>query len=177
MRSDFRGRHVISMQIADPGLLLRLLLLLGVANGTPVLGKHMLGRRLEAPLDGGRTFGDGRPIFGASKTLRGIALAIVCTSLTAACLGMSWWIGTSLAAASMAGDLFSSFTKRRLGLPLHARAFGLDQIPEALLPLLALRSSLRLGISEIVLVLIAFVVLEVFLSRLLFRLGIRDRPH
>lgn len=165
------------MPIADPGLLLRLLLLLGVANGTPVLGKFLLGRRLEVPLDGGRMFADGRPVFGASKTVRGIVLAIVCTSATAAGLGVGWWTGTGLAAASMAGDLLSSFTKRRLGLPLHARAFGLDQIPEALLPLLALRAPLRLGFSEIVLVLIAFVLLEVVSSRLLFRLGIRDRPY
>ena len=41
-----------------------------------------------------------------------------------------------LAAASMAGDLLASFLKRRFGLKVHAQAIGLDQIPEALLPLL-----------------------------------------
>ncbi len=77
----------------------------------------------------------------------------------------------------MAGDLFSSFVKRRLGLEPHAQAFGLDQVPEALVPLLLVRDRLGLGWLEIAALLTAFVALQVLLSRLLFMLGARDRPY
>ena len=76
----------------------------------------------------------------------------------------------------MLGDLFSSFVKRRLHLPLHAQAFGLDQIPEALLPLLIVKEQFNLTSNDIAVLVIAFIVLELVLSRILFRLKIRDRP-
>jgi hypothetical protein len=40
--------------------------------------------------------------------------------------------------ADHAGDLLSSFVKRRMGLAPHAQAFMLDQAPEALLQALEL---------------------------------------
>jgi hypothetical protein len=63
----------------------------------------------------------------------------------------------------MIGDLFSSFCKRRFGLPSSSRARGLDQIPEALLPLLACRDLLILTGGDIVLCVVVFVVGEVVL--------------
>src|SRR5271169_7192818 len=54
---------------------LRLLLLLFLANGTPVMVKRILGNRWSYPLDGGHEFVDGRPLFGRSKTIRGVTLA------------------------------------------------------------------------------------------------------
>ncbi len=49
----------------------------------------------------------------------------------------------------MLGDLSSSFVKRRLRLKLHAQVFGLDQIPEALLPLLLVQDHLGLSWLDI----------------------------
>jgi CDP-2,3-bis-(O-geranylgeranyl)-sn-glycerol synthase len=77
----------------------------------------------------------------------------------------------------MCGDMASSFIKRRLRLPPHAQAFGLDQIPEALLPLLVLRARLDLDASGIAAIVLAFILLEIGLSRLLYRWRIRDRPY
>jgi CDP-2,3-bis-(O-geranylgeranyl)-sn-glycerol synthase len=77
----------------------------------------------------------------------------------------------------MTGDLFSSFVKRRLRLEPHAQAFGLDQVPEALVPLLLVRDHLGLAWLEIAALLTAFVALQLVLSRLLFMLGARDRPY
>jgi CDP-2,3-bis-(O-geranylgeranyl)-sn-glycerol synthase len=71
----------------------------------------------------------------------------------------------------------SSFLKRRRGLELHAQAFGLDQIPEALIPLLLLRTTLGLSTMDIAVTVVAFIILELVLSRLLFMLNIRDRPY
>lgn len=153
------------------------LVLLGVANGTPVFATWLLGNRLGTPLDGGLKFPDGRPLFGPSKTVRGLVLAVACTALAAALLGFGWITGAALAAASMLGDLLSSFIKRRLGLRTHSQAFGLDQVPESLLPLLVFQQRLGLGYGDIAVLVAAFIVLELLLSRLLFRLHIRDRPY
>lgn len=50
----------------------RLFLLLGVANTAPLVAKRLFGPRWSAPLDGGLIFFDGRPLFGSSKTIRGL---------------------------------------------------------------------------------------------------------
>jgi len=120
---------------------------------------------------------DGQPLFGASKTVRGLLASIAATTPGAVVLGLDWSTGALLAAASLAGDLLASFTKRRLGMPEHAQAFLLDQIPEALLPLLLLGTRLELSAAGIAVTVAAFVILELVLSRLLFRLHIRDRPY
>ena len=156
---------------------LQLLVLLGVANGAPILAKKLLQDRFSMPVDSGLTLPDGEPLFGASKTARGVILSIVCTTGAAILLRMDWSIGATMAGTSMLGDLFSSFIKRRLHLPPHDQAFGLDQVPEALLPLLAVKVQFDLTSGDIGVLVIAFIVLELVLSRILFRLKIRDRPY
>jgi CDP-2,3-bis-(O-geranylgeranyl)-sn-glycerol synthase len=158
-------------------LLAQVLVLLGVANGTPIFATRLLGQRFSAPLDGGLKFADGRPLFGPSKTVRGLLLSLACTTLAALLLGFEWITGAGLASASMFGDLLSSFIKRRLGLRAHSQALGLDQVPESLLPLLLLQQHLGLGYDDVSIIVAAFIVLELVLSRLLFRLHIRDRPY
>ena len=78
---------------------------------------------------------------------------------------------------AMAGDLLSSFIKRRLGRPSSSMMLGLDQVPEALLPLLAVREAFALDAPAIVVTVIAFLLLDLLLSQLLYRLGIRQRPY
>jgi CDP-2,3-bis-(O-geranylgeranyl)-sn-glycerol synthase len=160
-----------------PVAVLQLLLLLTVANGTPVIAKRLLGSYLSWPVDGGLRLGDGRPLFGPSKTARGIVLALAATCVVAPLAGLPWRLGFAVAAAAMTGDLLSSFVKRRLGRAPSSRALGLDQIPESLLPLLAVRTSLDLGWADILLSTGFFLVGEILLSRLLYRLHIRDRPY
>lgn len=160
-----------------PLLDLQLLVLLAVANTAPLLGKRILGNRLAWPLDGGLRFFDGRPLFGTSKTLRGIALAVLLGSASAPLVGLPVTVGTLAAAVAMAGDLFSSFMKRRLALPPSSKATGLDQIPESLLPLLACRGLLSLTLVDIAAVVAVFFIGEIVVSRLFYRLGLRDRPY
>ncbi len=162
--------------MADWMLSLQLLALLGVANGTPIFAKKLLQDRLSTPVDGGLTLPDGEPLFGTSKTIRGVVLSVVATAGSAVLLHLDWSTGATIAGLSMLGDLFSSFVKRRLHLPLHAQAFGLDQIPEALLPLLIVKEQFKLTSINIAALVIAFIVLELVLSRILFRLKFRDRP-
>jgi len=158
-------------------LLGKILALLGIANGTPIIARKLLGDRFAQPLDGGFRWFDGRPLFGASKTIRGLTLSIACTALAAPLLGIEAVLGAGLASASMLGDLASSFVKRRLGLRPHSQALGLDQVPESLLPLALLHQPLGLGPGDIAVLLVLFVLFEIVLSRLLYRLRIRERPY
>jgi len=155
----------------------RLLLLLSIANLAPILLSRLRGRRPGARLDGGLDFFDGRPLLGPSKTVRGVAGAVATAALVAPLLGFSLPLGAVVGGFSMLGDALSSFCKRRLGLPASAKATGLDQIPEALLPLLVVAGSLSLSVVQIAAVTLAFFALEVPMSRLLFRFGVRDHPY
>lgn len=155
----------------------RSLVLLALANGAPVIGKKVFGDRLAYPLDRGATFLDRRPLFGPSKTIRGIALSIVVTALGAPLVGIAPQTGALMAVAAMVGDLFSSFVKRRFGWPSSSQALGLDQVPESLLPLLVCRESLGLGAADIVLAVAVFFAGELVLSRLLYKAHIRDQPY
>ena len=95
----------------------------------------------------------------------------------AAVLGLSWATGLLFGVMAMAGDLASSFLKRRMGLGSGDMAPGVDQVPEALFPLLACHGALALGATGILLTIALFWVGELLLSRLLFQLGIRERPY
>jgi len=158
-------------------LIAQLLTLLAVANGAPVIAARLFERLLAFPLDGNSILRDGRPLFGSSKTWRGVVLAIVVTSAIAPLIGLQWWVGTLTAVMAMLGDLFSSFVKRRLGLAPSDKALGLDHIPEALLPLLACAVVLPLNIADVVVATLVFFVGALIFSPVLFKLGIRDRPH
>lgn len=155
----------------------QLLILLLLANGSPVIAKRVLGETFARPLDNHAGFIDGRPLFGASKTIRGIVVSLLVTTLGAPLLGLEFRIGLLVAATAMAGDLLSSFLKRRLDLAPSSRATGLDQIPESLFPLLACRSALSLTVMDIAAGCAIFFVGEVLLSYLFFRLRLRDRPY
>jgi CDP-2,3-bis-(O-geranylgeranyl)-sn-glycerol synthase len=157
-------------------LISQLLFLLALANGAPVVAKKLLGNAFAWPLDGGMLFIDGRPVFGASKTVRGLILSILTTSICAPLAGLSPSIGAAVAVGAMAGDIFSSFLKRRMARPVSSQAPGLDQIPESLAPLLAVRLPLPVTILEIAVAVTAFFLSELVLSRFLFKLHVRDRP-
>jgi hypothetical protein len=157
--------------------LLALLLLLTVANGAPVAAKKIWGGVLARPLDAGMRFFDGRPVFGPTKTVRGVLVSVAATTAAAPLVGIAWWLGALIGATAMAGDLLSSFVKRRLDRPPSSRALGLDHIPESLLPLLACQKPLALTPTDIGVVVAGFFVGAVVLSRLLYRLGLRDEPH
>ncbi len=158
-------------------LILDFLSLLMLANGTPVVAKKLMGTRFGCPLDGGATFPDGRFWFGPSKTVRGIVLSALVTTLGAALIGFGWRVGAFVALGAMAGDLFSSFLKRRMNMAPSSQAIGLDQIPESLFPALACQSMLGLNALDIAAIIVLFFFGEIALSHLLFNLHVRDRPY
>lgn len=160
-----------------PLVIIKALILLTLANTTPLLAKRLMGNRFSYPIDGGVRFLDGEPLLGESKTIRGVSLALLVTSMSAPLVGVDWNIGLRVATLAMAGDLFSSFIKRRTHLPASSQAIGLDQVPESLFPVLACRKALSLTTVDIVGTVLAFVVGEVLLSRLLYKYRLRDQPY
>lgn len=157
--------------------LVPLLFLLTVANGTPLMVRKLVGNRLSYPVDGDREFVDGRPVFGPAKTLRGIVCAILVTTAVAPLVGLGWKIGLAVGSLAMAGDLFSSFLKRRLGRSSSSPLVGVDQIPEALFPLLACVGPLSLTIADVAIGVGVFFVGGLLLSRVLYAFDLRERPY
>ncbi|MEM3041559.1 MAG: CDP-2,3-bis-(O-geranylgeranyl)-sn-glycerol synthase [Nitrososphaerota archaeon] len=110
------------------------------ANGAPVLFGG------GQPIDGGRNFFDGRPIFGSHKTYRGFASGIVVGTIVgwaqeylAPNAGLpkgNVMLGFVLSLGALIGDLIGSFIKRRLNLKPGAPLPVLDQIDFVLVALL-----------------------------------------
>ena len=110
------------------------------ANAAPVLfgGGH--------PVDFGRKFIDGKPIFGQNKTIRGFIAGLFIGTLVgwaqetlAPNIGLekgSVLLGLCLSLGALFGDLVGSFVKRRLDLKPGASFPVSDQIDFVLLALL-----------------------------------------
>jgi len=110
------------------------------ANGAPVI---FGGGR---PIDGGRNFSDGKPIFGSHKTYRGLVSGILIGTVVgwaqdslAPNVGLpkgNVILGFVLSLGALIGDLIGSFVKRRLNLKPGAPLPVSDQIDFVLVALL-----------------------------------------
>lgn len=155
---------------------LKLLILVATANSAPLVLRWLSGDRAFHALDGGVSFLDGKPLFGPSKTWAGLVAAILSCSLVAPLLSLPLEAGAHAGIAAMAGDLGTSFAKRRLGLAPSAPAPGLDQFAEAALPLLVLRGFLVFSWPDLLVVLTVFVLGEMAVAKILHHFGLRDSP-
>jgi CDP-2,3-bis-(O-geranylgeranyl)-sn-glycerol synthase len=84
--------------------------------------------------------------------------------------------GAYVGLLAMMGDLLSSFLQRRLGIASSDSALGLDQGLEALVPVLVMQAPWALRLSDMVAIIAMFFIVDVALSRLLYKLHIRKRP-
>jgi CDP-2,3-bis-(O-geranylgeranyl)-sn-glycerol synthase len=146
--------------------LLRALLLVGVASSVPWAAGRVCGNRWSWPLDFGVKLRDGERLFGDHKTWRGLITGIAVCSLAGSLLDVGYLVGAAAGFLGLAGDAASSAIKRRLRRPPGAEVPGLDQIPEALLPLLILREPLGLSFSSVVAVTLVFAVLDLVVAPL-----------
>lgn len=154
-----------------------LLLLIIIANGTPVLMRFFFGRHINTAIDMGVNLADGRRLFGASKTWRGLGGAVLTTSVAAWSLGYSAALGAAVAALALLGDLVSSFIKRRLAIKSGQMTLFLDQVPESLLPAIILMDTFDLNLSGVIILVLCFIVAELLLSLLFFIMGVRKSPY
>lgn len=148
-------------------LLGELVLLLVVANATPVILSLLLGNRWKQPVDRDIVLPDGHPLLGPSKTVRGLLGSITICTLLAPLFDLDHLQGAVFAALAMLGDLVSSFCKRRLGLRSGHSVPLLDQLPETLLPLWIMLPALDASALEITVAIAAFTVIDLLFTRLL----------
>jgi hypothetical protein len=106
-----------------------------------------------------------------------LVFSVIGTAAAGTLTPLGWMASGWLASLSMAGDLTSSFVKRRLGLESGQKAMGLDQGLESFLPLWIMKGYFGLGWWEIALLVLVFSALGIAFSPLLYRLGIRRNPH
>lgn len=157
--------------------LIYLLLLIMVANGAPIILRVLMGHRLDFAIDCGLLLPDSNRLFGSSKTWRGVIGAVILTSIGAVLLGYPASTGAQIAIYAMLGDILSSFIKRRLGMAPSSMAPLLDQVPESLLPAMMFMDAFELDFQSIIILVCVFIIMELLLSYILFKLGIRNRPY
>lgn len=150
------------------------------SNGAPVL---FGGGR---PIDGGRRFWDGKPIFGPRKTIRGFVSGVLVGLLTGFTIGIvvgehvhpkpDAVSGFLMGLGAMTGDLVGSFIKRRLNKPPGSPTPGLDQL-DFLIGAIAFSSAYApppIDILACALVLTPFI--HVLTSYGAYKLGLKKEP-
>ncbi|MEM4188336.1 MAG: CDP-2,3-bis-(O-geranylgeranyl)-sn-glycerol synthase [Candidatus Hadarchaeum sp.] len=149
-----------------------------VANATPVVlggGK---------PIDGGRTFIDGRPIFGPGKTIRGFISGLVAGFVLGVLQGLATGqlhlysaLGFLLALGALMGDLLGSFIKRRVNLKRGSAAPVLDQLGFVVLALL-FASPVSVPPWEIILIILIITPpIHLATNFIGHKLKLKDRPY
>ena len=157
--------------------LLLLLLLIIIANGAPILIHRLLHGSFNLAVDFGQKLPDKNRLFGSSKTWRGIAAALAATAIAAWLLGYPPETGLLVAVYAILGDLGSSFIKRRLSMEPSSMALLLDQVPESLFPALMMMHTFDLDISSVILLVLIFIIIELLLSHILYKYGVRKKPY
>jgi len=149
-----------------------------VANAAPVV---LGGGR---PIDGGRKFTDGRPIFGPGKTIRGFIAGLIAGSVFAMLQGASVGLvhsyalrGFLLSLGALSGDLLGSFIKRRANLKRGAAAPGLDQLGFVVLALLFASPLFVPSWEVIITVLVITPPIHLGTNFVGHRLKLKDRPY
>jgi CDP-2,3-bis-(O-geranylgeranyl)-sn-glycerol synthase len=160
-----------------PLLVVQLLALTTVGNGAPVIATVVLQDRWAFPVDGHVCLADRQSLFGSSKTIRGVMLSIASATVAATLIGLPPAVGSLIGASAMVGDLCSSFVKRRLQLAPGSSVTGLDQVPESLLPCLAMAGVFPMTAIDIASTVILFSLGDIVCSRVLSWLHIRERPY
>jgi CDP-diglyceride synthetase len=141
------------------------LVLLITANVAAWAAGRFLPERWRVPLDGGAILPDGARLFGDHKTWGGVITGTLACSAVSALLQRPMLLGAAFGLLSLAGDCASSFIKRRIGRLPGTEIPFIDQLPEALLPLLTLSCPLGLRPLEAIAIAIIFLLLDVAMVR------------
>jgi CDP-2,3-bis-(O-geranylgeranyl)-sn-glycerol synthase len=156
------------------------------ANQAPVFARSI--PALDRPVDGGRTWRDGRRLFGAHKTWRGVAAGVAAGALTAlaqAAVPMPAGyalapsvrplaLGSALGLGALSGDLAKSFLKRRRGVADGEPWFPADQLDAAVGALAAARLLGPVPWEVAACLLLLAAPLHLAMNRVGFILGLRE---
>ncbi|HEU4655461.1 MAG TPA: CDP-archaeol synthase [Steroidobacteraceae bacterium] len=147
----------------------RALMLLSAANATPILIARLAQGRFSAPLDFGCTLADGERLLGSHKTWRGLLSGVASCAAIGMLVGVPLIYGVTFGCVSLLGDALSSAVKRRLHAKPGTEYIGLDQIGEALLPLIVFAKPLSLNFADVLAVTFTFVTLDLATERIRHR--------
>ena len=157
--------------------IITLLFLILIANGAPIIFSYLFAKKMSVPVDFGFTLKDQQPVFGRSKTWRGLIASVLITGSVAILIGKEFSFGVLIASLAMTGDLLSSFIKRRLKKAPSSKMLILDQLPESAFPALLMFSLSHIDLMQVMAIVSGFIIIDIVLSSLLFRLGIRKHPY
>jgi CDP-2,3-bis-(O-geranylgeranyl)-sn-glycerol synthase len=149
------------------------------------------------PIDGGRKFFDGRPIFGPGKTVRGFAAGVASGVVVGMvlCLLHPFLLGNRepvpglrpfspylllssiLSLGALTGDLLGSFLKRRLGMARGDPAFLLDQLGFLVFALLFAYPFFQPSRAMVLFLLLFTLVLHLGTNILAYKLGMKEEPY
>lgn len=150
-------------------------------NFLPPLANMIWGERFNRPIDGGGLWFDQHPIFGHHKTIRGALISLLGGTAVAPLFGVDLPVAAAAALLAMAGDLLSSFIKRRQNMPSGGNAIVLDQIFESLFPTLFLKLSLQLSWLQVLFIILCFIPVaylgSAFWNFIMFRPPLKNYPR
>lgn len=126
-------------------------------NFLPPMAKIVFRDRFCWPLDRGRLWMDGHPLFGPNKTIRGVLFSLIGGAAVFLVISVPLWVAGTAALLAMAGDLLTSFIKRRPNIPSGKNIAILDQIFEGSFPAIFLGHYLSLPLLQILIIISLFV--------------------
>jgi len=140
--------------------------------------------RGKKPIDFNRNFIDGKPIFGAHKTIRGfvsgiivgLIVTIIQKIISLPTAGTSLTIGLLLTLGALIGDLTGAFIKRRLNIAPGAPLPPLDQLDFVVGAFLFASIIMSPKIETVIFIVIITPFLHVLTNILAFLLKIKDKP-
>lgn len=145
---------------------IRIVFFLLLVNGLPPLIALPAKGLFAQPVDCGMNWLDGKRIFGSNKTIRGVLIGIIGGTMLFPLLGQPVQTACTAAMLAMLGDLSSSFIKRRMALPSGSEVAFLDQLFEALFPILYLASAVPFGFLKAAIILVLFITVAYVSSRI-----------
>jgi CDP-2,3-bis-(O-geranylgeranyl)-sn-glycerol synthase len=144
------------------------------ANAVPVIAGG------GTPLDFGRKFFDGKPIFGKNKTLQGFVFGLVVGTFVglseSMLFGYNILFGLLLSLGALFGDLAGAFLKRRLGIPPGGLLPIIDQVDFVVGAILF---SLPLQILYLDLGIVVLVItppIHLLTNYVAYKLGLKNNP-
>ncbi len=128
------------------------------------------------PIDLGKRWFDGRPIFGSHKTIRGLISAWVAGWLTGLAIGAPRY-GLLVGIVASLGDLLGSFAKRRMGIPPGEKApLLIDQLDFILPSAIIAYITLSVSIAEILIAILITPILHILTNTIAYLLGLKPHP-
>ncbi|HVU59551.1 MAG TPA: CDP-archaeol synthase [Candidatus Saccharimonadales bacterium] len=168
----------------------------GLANMAPIPLARLLGKRWNAPLDGGRRF-RGKELFGANKTWRGLAIGIIVATaalwLQQLTVHHAVWVanfagpahyttlptlllGPLFGLGALGGDAVESFCKRQRGTPPGHAWFPFDQVDYVAGSIICTLPVVRLDLTTYVWALLLWPLIHLAAAYIGFRTGFKSRP-